>query len=96
VVGEPDATAQPGIVAVTSERAPHFRAVWTPAQAVLGAEDTGPPTGVRVAALALERLGVLGSDERVLVALRPQRRHSDRTNRVFPPSRAPTGSLRTT
>ena len=56
----------------------------------------GPPTGVRVAALALERLGVLGSDERVLVALRPQRRHSDRTNRVFPPARAPTGSLRTT
>jgi len=96
VIGEPDDTAQPGIVAVTSDRSPHFRAVWTPAQAVLGPEDIGQPTGVRVAAVALERLGVLGSDERVLVALRPQRRHSDRTNRVFPSSRAPTGSLRTT
>ena len=44
--GEPDATAQPGIVAVTAERSPHFRAVWTPAQAMIGPDDTfgGQPT----------------------------------------------------
>ncbi len=96
IPGEPDTTAQPGIVAVTAERSPHFRAVWTPAQAMIDPDDTfsGQPTRVRIGEEALTRLGVTGDDARVLVALRPQRRHSDRTSRVFPSSRAPTGSLR--
>ena len=96
IAGEPDDTAQPGIVAVTADRSPHFRAVWTPCQAVFDPEDTlGHPSLVRVGEAALTRLGVTAPDARVLVALRPQRRHSDRTSRVFPPARAPTGSLRT-
>jgi arginine N-succinyltransferase len=94
VVGEPDQTAQPGIVALTSDDAPHFRAVWTPAQAVTLGDDPGaPPTAVRVSAGALARLGAQDGQQ-VLVALRPQRRHTDRISRVFPASRAPTGSLR--
>jgi arginine N-succinyltransferase len=95
IVGEPDDTAQPGIVAVTADRSPHFRAVWTPVQAVHDPDDSGQPTLVRVGEAALTRLGVTADEARVLVALRPQRRHSDRTSRVFPPARAPTGSLRT-
>ena len=94
IVGEPDDTAQPGIVAVTADRSPHFRAVWTPVQAVHAPDET-QPTHVRVGEAALARLGVTTEEAHVLVALRPQRRHSDRTSRVFPPARAPTGSLRT-
>lgn len=91
IAGDPDATAQPGIVALVSERSPHFRAVWTPVQA---RPDGDPETpAVLVPAPALARLSA-GPDDRVLVALRPQRRHSDNISRAFPPSRAPTGSLR--
>jgi arginine N-succinyltransferase len=42
VAGVPDATAQPGIVALVSERSPHFRAVWTPMQAIQPDEDPAP------------------------------------------------------
>jgi arginine N-succinyltransferase len=92
VAGEPDDVAQPGIVALVSEGSPHFRAVWTPVQSLTDDEPTDTPA-VLVPAAALTRLGV-GADDRVLVALRPQRRHSDNFGRAFPPSRAPTGSLR--
>lgn len=99
-IGEPDPEASaPGIVAVTSERAPHFRAVWTPVQAV--AAGPGETTHVRVRREALARLGVLAdgqeapdADARVSVALRPLRRFTDRVASVPPPARSPTGSLR--
>lgn len=103
VVGEPDPSAQPGIVAVVQDRAPHFRAVWTPAQAVFGADTPpgAPPTQVLVRREALQQLGLLAPgqdapapDARVLVALRPQRRYSDRVASVPPGARSPTGSLR--
>lgn len=103
VVGEPRPEAQPGIVAVTQGRAPHFRALWTPIEAVRedrSPEDDRPPQ-VRVGREALERLGVLapGQDAPdpeavVYVALRPQRRFSDRMSSVPPAARSPTGSLR--
>ncbi|HEY8378515.1 MAG TPA: arginine N-succinyltransferase [Nannocystis sp.] len=102
VVGTPDPSAQAGIVAVTHDRAPHFRAVWAPAQAVLTPGDVPEsPHQVIVGRAALERLGVLapGRDEpvpeaRVLVAVRPQRRFSDRVASVPPSARSPRGSLR--
>jgi len=98
----PDPDAQPGIVAVVQERAPHFRAVWTPAQAVL-VDPRDPPDQVRILPEALARLGVLGPDQpevpqdsRVHVALRPLRRFGDRVASVPPLARSPTGSLRLT
>lgn len=101
-LGEPGPAAVPGIVAVTQDRAPHFRAVWAPVEAVL--QDIPPgeaPSRVRVGADALRRLGVLGPgkdapgpDDRVQVALRPQRRYTDRVASVPPPARSPTGTLR--
>lgn len=93
IPGDPDTTAQPGIVALVSERAPHFRAVWTPVQALQSDEDLIQSASVLVPQPALTRLGA-GTDDRVLVALRPQRRHSDNSSRVSPLARGPTGSLR--
>ncbi len=94
---EPGPAAVPGIVAVSAERAPHFRAVWTPIEAVPGDMSAG----VRVGPEALRRLGVLSADkeapapeDRVHVALRPQRRFTDRVASVPPPARSPTGTLR--
>src|SRR5690606_41858063 len=96
VPGEPDSAAQPGIIATTQDRAPHFRAVWAPAVAVPAA-----PGQVMVGHQALQRLGALAEDKatalpdsRVFVALRPQRRFSDRVASVPPAARSPTGTLR--
>jgi arginine N-succinyltransferase len=73
-IGEPGRDASLAIVATTSADAPHFRAVWTPAEVHGGSRPR-----LRVRREVLERIGVLAPgaaapepDARVFAALRSQ------------------------